>query len=66
MEKIVTVIVGILVVAAVIALSIGSVGLFYWIVCWAFHLTFSWRICIGVWAVLALLKGIFSTTVNAK
>ena len=48
MEKIVAVIVGILVVAAVIALSISSVGLLYWIVCWAFHLTFSWRICIGV------------------
>ena len=66
MEKIVAVIVGILVVAAVIALSIGSVGFLYWIICWAFHLTFSWRICIGVWTVLALLKGIFSITVNAK
>lgn len=60
MEKIVAVIVGILVVAAVIALSIGSVGLLYWIVCWAFHLTFSWKIAIGIWAILAIIRSIFN------
>lgn len=66
MEKVLTVIFAVLLIALCVALSVLYVGLLYWIVCWAFHLTFSWRICIGVWAVLALLKGISSTTVNAK
>ena len=29
-----------------------------WVVCWAFSLLFSWKLVIGIWAVLSLL-GIF-------
>lgn len=60
MEKLLTVIVAILIFAVCLALSIAGVGYFYWIICWAFHLTFSWRVCIGIWAILAIIKSIFN------
>ncbi len=27
-----------------------------WIICWAFSLIFSWKLVIGVWAILVLLS----------
>ena len=27
-----------------------------WVICWAFSLIFSWKLVIGVWAILALLS----------
>ena len=37
-----------------------GVSLVYWIICFAFGLTFSWKIAIGVWAVVVLLRMIMS------
>lgn len=37
-----------------IGLSIGLTGLFLKIACWAFGFTFTWRMAVGVWAVLML------------
>lgn len=52
-----------LVVLAVIGVVIGVLGLEFlilgglvWIVTWAFGLTFSWKIMIGVWAIVAILQ----------
>ena len=45
----------IIVIAAVIAASIGFVGLLVKIVCWAFEFTFTWKAVIGIWVVLLTL-----------
>lgn len=45
----------IIVIAAVIAASIGFVGLLVKIVCWAFEFTFTWKAVIGIWLVLLIL-----------
>ena len=37
-----------------IGLSIGVVGLFTKIACWAFGFVFSWKLAVGVWSVLML------------
>lgn len=37
-----------------------GVSLVYWILCFAFGLAFSWKIAIGVWAVVVLLRMIVS------
>lgn len=37
-----------------------GVSLVYWVFCFAFGLAFSWKIAIGVWAVVVLLRMIVS------
>ena len=37
-----------------------------WLVCFAFGLIFSWRIVIGIWAVVVLLQAIFGKNVVLK
>lgn len=39
-----------------LALSIAITGGLVWIVCWAFGLTFTWKMVAGVWAVMGLLR----------
>lgn len=35
-----------------------------WVICWAFGFLFTWKLVIGIWAVLLLLKNVFSVTVK--
>ncbi len=37
-----------------IGLTIGLVGVFVKIACWAFGFVFSWKLAVGVWSVLML------------
>lgn len=37
-----------------------------WVVCWAFGLAFSWRLAVGIWVVLIILRSIFKSNVNVK
>ena len=34
------------------------------LICWAFALTFTWKLAFGIWLVLILIRGIFSVTVK--
>ena len=45
----------IIVIAALIAASIGFVGLLVKVVCWAFELKFTWKAVVGIWVVLLTL-----------
>ena len=45
----------IIIIAAMIAVSIGFVGILVKIVCWAFELTFTWKMVVGIWVVLLTL-----------
>jgi hypothetical protein len=45
----------IIIIAAMIAVSIVFVGLIVKIVCWAFELTFTWKMVVGIWVVLLTL-----------
>jgi hypothetical protein len=45
----------IIIIAAMIAVSIVFVGLLVKIVCWAFELTFTWKMVVGIWVVLLTL-----------
>ena len=45
----------IIIIAAMIAVSIGFVGLLVKIVCWAFEFTFTWKMVVGIWVVLLIL-----------
>ena len=40
-------------------------GLVYF-VCWGFGFQWSWQLCIGVYALIILLRGIFSIVVKTK
>lgn len=51
--------------ATFIALLCGAVffltvALIYWVICFAFGMVFSWKIAVGVWAVIALLRIVMS------
>lgn len=35
-----------------------------WVICWAFGFLFTWKLVIGIWTVLVLLKNIFNVTVK--
>ena len=37
-----------------------------WLVCFAFGLIFSWKVVIGIWAVVILLQAIFGKNVIVK
>lgn len=58
--------IAILIIAICLAISFfGTVGL-VWVVCWAFGLSWSWKIALGVWAALCLISGAVKTTVPKK
>lgn len=52
----------ILTMAASLIVTAGLV----WLVCWAFNLLWSWKIAIGVWALIFLLSAIFKSTVHKE
>lgn len=49
-----------------VILSFLPVALFVYLVCWAFGFTYTWKLAIGIYAVIALLGMIFRTTVTIK
>lgn len=55
-----------LIVLVCYALSFFGTALAVWVVCWAFSLAFSWKIAIGIWVVLALLRTVFHITVKKE
>lgn len=64
-----TIIIVFLIIGIVIlftAISIGITGLFVWLICWAFSFDFSWKLVIGIWAVMFLIGSIFKNTVEVK
>ena len=52
----------IIVFIALLALSFLFTSGLVWLVCWAFSLTFTWKLAVGVYAVIALLGGVFKST----
>ena len=60
------IVLGILFVLFICGLSFGVVGLIVKGICWAFKLTFSWRMAFGVWLVMMLVSSIFSGTKSIK
>lgn len=56
----------ILLTLVIYAISFFVTAGIFWAICWAFALTFTWKIAIGVWLVLILVRGIFSVTVKAR
>lgn len=48
------------------ALSFFGTALAVWVVCWAFGFAFSWKIAIGIWFVLAILRTVFNVTVKKE
>lgn len=42
-----------------LALSFGFTALSFYFVCWAFGLTFSFKMAFGVWVAMALLRSLF-------
>lgn len=45
-----------------LALSFFVTAGIVWLICWAFSLTFSWKIAFGIWLVLVILRSIFKNT----
>ena len=52
----------IIVFIALLALSFLFTSGLVWLVCWAFSFTFTWKLAVGVYAVIALLGGVFKNT----
>ena len=60
------VLITILIIAICLAVSFfGTAGL-VWVICWAFGLSWNWKIALGVWAALCLISGAVKTTVSRK
>lgn len=51
-------------VCAIIGFFITS-GL-VWLVCWAFGFTFSWKLAVGVYAVMALISAAVKSNTSSK
>lgn len=52
----------IIVFIALLALSFLVTSGLVWFVCWAFSFTFTWKLAVGVYAVIALLGSVFKNT----
>lgn len=37
-----------------------------WLVCFAFGLVFSWKMVLGIWAIIAILHSIFSKNIHVN
>lgn len=56
---------GMSILAVLIGLAIGAISFLViagilWLICWAFSLTFSWKIAFGIWLILLILRWVFS------
>ena len=56
----------ILIIAICLAISFFGTSGLVWVVCWAFGLSWSWEIALGVWAALCLISGAVNTTVSKR
>jgi len=52
---------GLFIVAAVLGLSFLFTSGLVWLVCWAFSLTFTWKVSFGVWVSIMIAKSIFKS-----
>lgn len=56
----------ILIVIAFLMAGFGITALLVKCVCWAFGYTFSWKMALGIWALLSLVGGAFKSNVTVK
>lgn len=48
------------------SISFGITALIFKGICWAFSLTFSWKVAFGIWLIMILVGSIFSGTKHVK
>ena len=60
------IVVTLVIVAICCGISFGITGLIIKGICWAFGLTFSWRLVFGIWLIMILVKGLFDGSKNNK
>ena len=53
------VIVIIITVICILVLSYFATAGLFWLICWGFGMTFSWKIATAVWAIIFILGSIF-------
>ena len=56
--------VAVLAVLATCVISFFGTALLIWLICWAFALTFSWKITFGIWIIICILRSIFKTVIH--
>lgn len=49
----------ILLTALCVGISFLLTSGIFWLICWAFALTFSWKIAFGVWLIILIVSNIF-------
>lgn len=65
-ETVGALIVAIVCVAAILTISFFITAGIFWLICWAFAFTFSWKIAFGVWLVVLILRSIFKSSITIK
>ena len=60
------IIVALIIVTICYGISFGITGLIIKGICWAFGFTFSWKLALGIWLILALVGSIFGGTKYVK
>lgn len=55
-EKLIIALITIITLICVGLLGFGMLSGFLWIICWAFGLTFSLKVCVGIYAILVVLR----------
>lgn len=54
------IIIMVLVVIGLLVLSFLGTALLVKIVCWGFGKAFSWKVAVGIWAILCIARSVFS------
>lgn len=47
-----------LIIIAALAVDFLIISGIYWVICWAFGLTFTWPIALAIWLITCVLAGI--------
>lgn len=66
MKAVFGVLIGVAVILGFYAIGFGITGLIIKGICWAFSLTFSWKVAFGIWLIMILVGSIFSGTKHVK
>ena len=58
MKKVLAVLLALVIFVIIGLVDFGIIAGFYFAICWAFGLTFTWKIAFGVWVIVVLIHNI--------
>lgn len=66
MKKVLAVLLALVIFVIIGLVEFGIVAGFYFVICWAFGLTFTWKIAFGVWVIIIFIHTIVQNSIKKQ